>query len=177
MKKTISLKKALVLITVAAAFIILYLSVRFIIAGLDNVQIRGIFSEEIKYIEKMICEESTEESVIELISGKIGRIGLKDSNRINLEMDSIYVNKENCVDLAKMLLKDGVIKGMSVKNLAAEIYTHASVYYVFEAIPSFIHKLPGFSSVYRSVSNGIDLEDGGDTHTRQLVYAVVYKLF
>lgn len=177
MKKTISLKKALVFITAAAALIIVYLSVKFILAGFDTIQIRGIFSEEIKYIEKTICEENIEESVTELVSGKIGQIGSKDSKRINLEMNSIYVNKGNCVDLAKMLLRDGLIKGMSVKDLAAEIYTHASVYYVFEAIPSFIHKLPGFSSVYRSVSNGIDLEDGGDTHTRQLVYAVVYKLF
>lgn len=177
MKKTNSLKKDLVFITAATMLLIMYLSVRFILDGFNTVQIQGIFNEEIRYIEKTVSKENVAELVTELISEKIGLFGSKDSKRINLEMKSIYVNKENCVDLAKMLLEDGAIEDMSVEDLAAEIYTHASVYYVFESIPSFVHKLPGFSSVYRSVSNGIDLEDGGDTLARQFVYAVVYKLF
>lgn len=177
MKKTASLKRDLVFITVASVIIIMYLSVKFILNGFDTAQIQGIFSGEIKYIEKTVCEENVVELVTELISEKIGQFGSKDSKRINLEMKSIYINKENCVDLAKMLLNDGVIEDMSVEGLAAEIYTHASIYYVFESLPSFFQKLPGFSSVYRSVSNGIDLEDGGDTFTRQIAYAVVYKLF
>lgn len=160
---------------------ICYLLARITIAKVNSLDIRNIFSEGIYCVEAVNKTEEMTAEAIEivktLVTKKCGTFADVNSKSIKLYMKDIYVNKDNCKDLAKQLLEEGLIEDMSEDGLAAEIYTHAFFYFLFDSMPDSIHELPVLSKVYNSVSNGIDLENGGDTHLRQIAYAVIYRAF
>lgn len=97
-----------------------------------------------------------------------------DKKYINLEMSESFYNKESCLHKAEEILESSLITGMSVKQLAAEIYTHAFVYYNFEILPEVIRNISFAQKVFNSTANGIDLEDNGDSLPRRACYAVIW---
>lgn len=94
---------------------------------------------------------------------------------LNLEMNDIYYNKNNCVEAAENIIKNRQITGMSVRQLAAEIYTHAFIYYNFHILPAIIRNTSIAKRVYNSTANGIDLEDNGDTLKRRICYSLIWS--
>ena len=72
------------------------------------------------------------------------------------------------MDEARRLLRDGAVTGMSVRQLAGEIYFHAVVFYLSEKIGN----LPSI----REHAETIDIDDGGDTSFRRAVYGATWRL-
>lgn len=95
---------------------------------------------------------------------------------INLPMEEKYYNKKECVASARSILDSGQITGMTVRQLAAEIYTHAFIYYNFDRLPGFIRKTSLAQRIYTSAANGIDLEDNGDSQKRRICYAILWVI-
>ena len=57
-----------------------------------------------------------------------------------------------------------------------EIFAHAYVYYNFRFVPKFLQGVKIFKSLYRSVANGVDLEDNGDKWYRRIAYRFIWVL-
>lgn len=94
---------------------------------------------------------------------------------LNLKMKANYYKKSECVKAAEEISEKKQITGMSIRQLAAEIYTHALVYYTFPILPEVIRNTKFAQRAFRSASNGIDLEDGGDTLKRRVCYSLIYS--
>ena len=88
--------------------------------------------------------------------------------KLKIDVKREYLNKEECLAMARRLLREGAVKGMSVKQLACEIYFHAAAFYFCEKA-KYLPRL-------REHANIIDLDDGGDTRIRRAAYAAVWKL-
>lgn len=95
---------------------------------------------------------------------------------LNLKMKAKYYKKAECVKAAEEIAEKKQITGMSIRQLAAEIYTHALVYYNFPILPDAIRNTKFAQRAFRSAANGIDLEDGGDTLKRRVCYSLIYSL-
>lgn len=87
---------------------------------------------------------------------------------ISLDVKREYLNRKVCMDEARRLLRDGAVTGMSVRQLAGEIYFHAVAFYMSEKIGN----LPRI----RSHAETIDIDDGGDTSFRRVVYGATWRL-
>ena len=87
---------------------------------------------------------------------------------ISLDAKRAYLNRKVCMDEARRLLRDGAVTGMSVRQLAGEIYFHAVAFYMSEKIGN----LPRI----RSHAETIDIDDGGDTSFRRAVYGATWRL-
>lgn len=165
-------------IIAVAAMMFIYIMIRGAIVQVDTQEVRNMFTEGIRCVEAVkTTEEIAMDLVMQLVTEKCGAFAEMNAQSIKLYMKEMYANKDNCRDLAQDLLDEGLIEDMTVNELSAEIYTHAFFYYLFEAMPEAVHALPGLSSVYNSVSNGIDLASGGDTPVRQVAYAIIYRVF
>ncbi len=138
---------------------------RYAVRRLDNDTIRHFNTQQIGVLGNNLC------------LGKTETLGEVKKTTIKLAMSTLYVNKENCEELAKSLLGDKWIVDMTKEELSAEIYAHAYFYYLLDSLPDFVSELPGISRISNSVSNGIDLENGGDSAVRKVVYSLVFKLF
>ena len=79
-----------------------------------------------------------------------------------------YLNKDNCRIEARRILKDELIDGMTEKQLAAEIYFHAVIYYFCERTGRF--------DWIKMKADPIDLCDGGDKLLRRAVFAAGWRL-
>lgn len=95
---------------------------------------------------------------------------------MNLKMKADYYKKNECLREAKAIIENNQITGMSVRQLAAEIYTHAKVYYSFPCLPEIIRKTKFMQKAFRSAANGIDLEDNGDKFSRRICYSLIFGL-
>ena len=84
--------------------------------------------------------------------------------------------KDRCRKLAKEILDAGRITGMTQSQLFCEIYAHAYVCYHFYLLPKVLRKLPFLRSVQNSASNGVDLQDNGDTWYRRIAYRLIWIL-
>ena len=87
---------------------------------------------------------------------------------ISLDVKREHLNRKVCMDEARRLLRDGAVTGMSVRQLAGEIYFHAVAFYMSEKIGN----LPRI----RSHAETIDIDDGGDTSFRRAVYGATWRL-
>lgn len=95
---------------------------------------------------------------------------------LNLEMKEIYYNKKGCVATAEEIVEKKQITGMTVRQLAAEIYTHAFIYYNFHFLPKMLRETKLAKKIFNSAANGIDLEDNGDTLKRRFCYSVIWSI-
>jgi len=110
----------------------------------------------------------------------------------DMAMSSRYLDKNVCLQEAYWLGHYRVVTGMSLQEIAEEIYAHAIFYYTglsSDAIATILSKsgIPelGLSSFLISliadflISKGevINIADGGDTSFRKLVYKGVWKMF
>ncbi|MCR5637896.1 MAG: hypothetical protein K6F97_03545 [Lachnospiraceae bacterium] len=102
---------------------------------------------------------------------------LTKKHYMNIPMEEKLYKRSNCEKIAEEIISDGKIIGMTKSQLACEIFAHAYVYYNFRFVPKFLGKNKVFKSVYRSVSNGVDLEDNGDTFVRRIAYRIIWGMF
>lgn len=79
-----------------------------------------------------------------------------------------YLNKKACRKEAQELLREGKIIGMSEKQLAREIYSHAVVFYYCDRT--------GGLPKWKEHANPIDLHDGGDAWLKRVAYAACWLL-
>ncbi len=93
---------------------------------------------------------------------------------LNIGMYADYNNKKKCFEKAKEIIENKQITGMTVKQLAAEIYTHGFIYYRFDKLPKFIKYTSLAKRFYNSCDNGVDLEDDGDRWYRKFAYRMIY---
>lgn len=94
----------------------------------------------------------------------------------NIEMNKDLYDREYCLVLAEKIVENGEISGMSVEEIAMEIYAHAYIYYNFDKAPEWVRKSEFGESMYESVKNGVDLEDGGDKALRKIFFQTVWEL-
>jgi len=104
-------------------------------------------------------------------------MGKDKSKYIQLEMDIKYREKRNCLLKAEELISNNIVKGMSNKKLAKEIFAHAVAYYNaedFGKIPIIGRRIYNYLIKH---ANPIDIVDGGDTFIRKLEYNIVWLFF
>lgn len=95
---------------------------------------------------------------------------------LNLEMDKCYYDKKNCLKIAEDILLSKKITGMTVRQLAAELYAHAFIFYNFPKLPKAIREISVAKRAYESAANGIDLQDDGDTLKRRAAYYIIFNI-
>lgn len=88
--------------------------------------------------------------------------------RSKIDVKREYLDRGACLDEARRLLREGIVSGMSEKQLAGEIHFHAAAFYLSE-------KVRGMPRI-RAHAVTIDLDDGGDTLVRRAAYAAVWRL-
>ncbi len=93
---------------------------------------------------------------------------------MNIPMTLELNNKELCRKLAGEIYEHHEITGMSLSQLYCEIFAHAYVFSVFRYIPGFIKNTAPAKRIYRSVADGVDLEDDGDSLVRRIFYRVIW---
>ena len=91
-------------------------------------------------------------------------------------MNEDLYSREYCKQMAHELTDGAKITGMTVSQIYTEIFAHAYVYYNFGLLPRFLRNVKTFKSFYKSVSDGVDLEDNGDKWYRRLFYRVIWIL-
>lgn len=94
---------------------------------------------------------------------------------LNLKMRANYYRKNECLLAAENIVEKKQITGMSVRQIAAEIYTHAVICYNFPILPDKIRNTGFMQRAFRSALNGIDLEDNGDTWKRRFCYSLIWS--
>ena len=77
-----------------------------------------------------------------------------------------YLDKDVCLKEARQILSDGKIKNMSVLQLAHEIYFHALAFFICDKI-FFLRWIKRFA-------DPIDMQDGGDTPLRRVIFAAFW---
>ncbi len=86
----------------------------------------------------------------------------------SLEVRREFLDKKACLEEAGRILREGAISGMSQKQLASEIYFHALAFFFCEKT--------GLLPKMKEHADPVDLNDGGDTLLRRIVYAAAWKL-
>ncbi len=93
---------------------------------------------------------------------------------LNLEMKESFYNKADCLIEAKEIVDSEKITGMTVHQVAEEIYTHAFVFFNFRFLPAKIRETNLARRIFTSAANGVDLEDNGDTLKRRICYSLIW---
>lgn len=93
---------------------------------------------------------------------------------LNLEMKKSYYDKKECLVEAQEIFDSKKITGMTVQQIAEEIYTHAFVFFNFHFLPSKIRETNLARRIFNSAANGVDLEDDGDTFKRRVCYSLIW---
>ncbi len=93
---------------------------------------------------------------------------------MNIPMTYELNNRELCRKMAGEIYEHHEITGMSRSQLYCEIFAHAYVFSFFRHIPEFIKNTAPAKRIYRSVADGVDLEDDGDTLVRRIFYRVIW---
>ena len=87
---------------------------------------------------------------------------------ISIKVRKELLNKKECLAEARKLLCEGHINNMDEIQLAREIRFHALVYYFCERT--------GFLKGMKAHADPIDLNDGGDTGFRKVIYAASWMI-
>lgn len=95
---------------------------------------------------------------------------------MNIPMAKGLYSRANCKKMAQEIADQETITGMSIGQLSCEIFAHAYIYYNFRLVPKFLRGAKMFQSFYRSVADGVDLEDDGDRLFRRIAYRVIWFL-
>ncbi|MBQ1401424.1 MAG: hypothetical protein IIY99_03655 [Firmicutes bacterium] len=88
---------------------------------------------------------------------------------LTIKLEKRFKRKRACLKEAKRIRKEGLIEHMSRRQIAREIYFHSKAYRMAPNIGRF--------KKIRAHADPIDLEDGGDTLFRRVVYYLVWFLF
>ena len=82
---------------------------------------------------------------------------------LSLRVKKEYLNKDACLEVARKIVSEGKISGMSELQLAREIYFHALAFF-------FCDKVFPLRWV-KKYADPIDMQDGGDRLLRRFVFA------
>ncbi|MCQ2483438.1 MAG: hypothetical protein MJ153_08140 [Clostridia bacterium] len=93
---------------------------------------------------------------------------------LNIAIDAVAMDKNECLEAASTIYEDETIIGMSVDGIAKEIYAHVAIHNIVENLPNCIKNNSLVSRINNSTVNGIDLEDYGDTYLRRFAYNVIW---
>ena len=95
---------------------------------------------------------------------------------MNIPMGEELYSRAYCKKMAEEIAMEEKITGMTLSQLSCEIFAHAYIYYNFRFVPKFLKGVKIFKSLYRSVANGVDLEDNGDKWYRRIAYRFIWVL-
>ena len=95
---------------------------------------------------------------------------------LRIPMNERLYARKGCKMIAEKLLESGRIDGMTESQLSCEIFAHAYVFYNFRLVPKRLSKTGLFKKVLRSASDGVDLEDGGDSLIRRIAYRMIWLM-
>ena len=93
---------------------------------------------------------------------------------MNIPMTETLNDRKLCKVMAEEIEAEKKITGMSVGQLECEIFAHAYVFCFFKYLPDFVKNTSFAKRVYTSVSDGVDLEDDGDSLVRRVFYRVIW---
>ena len=90
---------------------------------------------------------------------------------ISIPVQKEYLKKSACIVKARMLVSSNQIS-MDIQECAEEIYAHTVVYYCADSLKKYHINFEGIINH----ANPIDLEDGGDTKPRKILYKLIWKV-
>ena len=94
------------------------------------------------------------------------RIDSSMKAKLSIPVRREYLDKKECLREAHRLKHDGMIHGMSKKQIAREIYFHAVMFHYCNRTNRH--------GWWREHADPINLHDGGDTLLRRAAYAVCW---
>ena len=94
---------------------------------------------------------------------------------VSLSMSPLYLTKTACEVKATSLIVNGQVTGMSMLGIAKEIFAHACCYYGSSVVKAMGVDSAAVDDIYRR-ANPVDIEDGGDTLARQVIYELIWDL-
>ena len=95
---------------------------------------------------------------------------------LRIPMNERLYARKGCKVIAEKLLESGRIDGMTESQLSCEIFAHAYVFYNFRFVPGMLREKVIFRKILRSASDGVDLEDGGDSLIRRIAYRMIWLM-
>ena len=95
---------------------------------------------------------------------------------VHLPVSRDYLNREYCQGFALSLLGLKAVTGMTVLEVAQELYAHAVAYYHGATIRNNNSINSAVKNYLMSKGSVIDIEDGGDTAIRKAAYAVIWHI-
>ena len=95
---------------------------------------------------------------------------------LRIPMNERLYGRKGCRVIAEKLLETGRIDSMTEGQLACEIFAHAYVFYNYRFVPKRLGQTDLFKRVLRSASDGVDLEDGGDSLIRRIAYRMIWLM-
>lgn len=81
-----------------------------------------------------------------------------------------YLSKEVCREKAEEIIAEKKISDMTASEIAREIYFHACIFYA----ACFLKKYHLPVQWFINRADPIDLEDGGDTSFRRILYRIMW---
>lgn len=94
---------------------------------------------------------------------------------VSLPMSPLYLTKSACEVKATSLIFNKQVTGMTMLGIAKEIFAHACCYYGASAVKALGVDSAAVDDIY-SRANPVDIEDGGDTTKRQVIYELIWDL-
>lgn len=79
-----------------------------------------------------------------------------------------FLDKQECLNEARKLLREETVRGMNEKQIARELYSHAVVFYFCERTGKF--------PFLREHANPIDMRSGGDIPLMRAAFAMCWML-
>lgn len=92
----------------------------------------------------------------------------------HIAMSSSYRNKTTCRQLARRLIDNGKVTGMTQLQIAQEVFAHAVAYYsesTLRDIPGIGDSIADYLVEHAEI---VDIADGGDTTIRRAAYSVIW---
>lgn len=98
-----------------------------------------------------------------------------EGGNASLPMKRTYLRKSTCTATASGLYYSKQVTGMSIQEIAEEIYAHAVLFY--NAANTNVTAVNAAVVVYIMQHAGvIDIENGGDTAARKTAYSMIWNL-
>lgn len=89
-------------------------------------------------------------------------------NTVSIPVRREFLNKEACREEARKLLREGTVRGMSEKQIARELFSHAVVFYYCDRTGRF--------RMLKEHASPVDMRDGGDTPLMRAAFAACWLL-
>lgn len=98
-----------------------------------------------------------------------------EGGNASLPMNRAYLSKSTCTATASGLYYSKQVTGMSVQEIAEEIYAHAILFYKSAEVNVTLVNVAVIAYIMKHASV-IDIENGGDTALRKAAYKTIWNL-